>query len=54
MATLGHASPVAAVRYLHATEERGRALADHMGNISAGSEKPRKASEAAITDLGGR
>jgi hypothetical protein len=54
MATLGHASPVAALRYQHATEERGRALADYMDRIIAGAGKPPKVAEAAITDLGGR
>jgi len=53
MATLGHASPVAALRYQHATEERGRALADYMDGIIAGAGKPPKVAEAAITDLGG-
>jgi integrase len=33
MAAIGHASPVAALRYQHATEERGRELADYMDNI---------------------
>jgi integrase len=50
MATLGHASPVAALRYQHATEERGRALADYMDGIIAGAEKPPRVSEATIED----
>lgn len=33
MATIGHASPVAALRYQHATEERGRELADYMDGV---------------------
>lgn len=40
MAILGHASPVAALRYQHATEERGRALADYMDSIIAGRNAP--------------
>lgn len=42
MATIGHASPVAALRYQHATEERGRELADYMDNIitSASTDEP--------------
>jgi hypothetical protein len=54
MATLGHASPVVAPRYQHATEERGRALADHVDGIIAGAEKPPRVAETAITDRGGR
>jgi integrase len=59
MATIGHASPVAALRYQHATEERGKELADYMDGVisSAGTKEsadvlhlravsPRKASRS--------
>jgi integrase len=38
MATIGHASPVAALRYQHATEERGRELADYMDGVIASAD----------------
>jgi hypothetical protein len=43
MAILGHASPVAALRYQHATEERGRAAADYMDSVIKAAEIPPKA-----------
>jgi hypothetical protein len=33
----GHASPAAALRYRHATEDRDRALADAMAGLDAGA-----------------
>jgi len=43
MATIGHSSPAAALRYQHATEERGRDLADFMDDqIATAKKAPRK------------
>ncbi len=42
MATMGHASPTAALRYQHATEKRNRELADFMDDvITAAGKAPR-------------
>jgi hypothetical protein len=38
MATIGHASPVAALRYRRATQERGRELADYMDEVITAAE----------------
>lgn len=35
MATIGHSSPVAALRYQHATAERGNAIADILDDVIA-------------------
>jgi len=35
MAHIGHSTPVAALRYQHATEERGREIADHLEQVIA-------------------
>lgn len=48
MARIGHASPRAALIYQHATDERDRALADHMDNEIAGA---RRRPTAAVTTL---
>ena len=39
MAAIGHSSPVAALRYQHATAERGKAIATYLDEVidSAGS-----------------
>lgn len=39
MAILGHASPAAALRYQHATAERGRELADYMDDVITSAER---------------
>jgi len=44
MATIGHSSPVAALRYQHATAERGQALANYLDDVIAKAGKPRKVS----------
>jgi hypothetical protein len=44
MTALGHASPVAALRYQHATAERGREIADYMDLvITSASDSPKAA-----------
>jgi integrase len=43
MATIGHASPAAALRYQHATDERGRELADFMNHVIASARSTPKA-----------
>jgi len=44
MATIGHSSPRAALIYQHATEERGRELADFMDDqIAAAKASPETA-----------
>lgn len=43
MFRIGHASPVAALRYQHATEERDRAVADYLDSQIAAVKRPRKA-----------
>jgi hypothetical protein len=41
MATIGHASHVAALRYQHATMERSKAIADYLDDvISAAQSAP--------------
>lgn len=42
MATIGHSSPVAALRYQHATAERGQAIASYLDDVIATAAKPRK------------
>lgn len=39
MATLGHSSPVAALRYQHASAERGREIASYLDDVIAGAER---------------
>jgi integrase len=43
MTVLGHASPVAALRYQHATAERGRELADYMDTVIVAAGEPPQA-----------
>jgi integrase len=43
MTTIGHASPAAALRYQHATAERGRELADYMDSVIASAGEPPQA-----------
>jgi hypothetical protein len=43
MTTIGHASPAAALRYQHATAERGRELADYMDSVFASAGEPPQA-----------
>lgn len=43
MATIGHSSPVAALRYQHATEERGHAIARYLDDVIAQAEASPKA-----------
>lgn len=40
MNRLGHSSPAASLAYQHATEERDRAVADRMGDLIAGADRP--------------
>jgi integrase len=40
MARLGHASPVAALRYQHATADRDRAIADALSELGAQTRAP--------------
>jgi integrase len=40
MAQIGHSTPVAALRYQHATEERGREIADHLEQVIAEAKTP--------------
>lgn len=39
MATLGHSSPAAALRYQHASAERGREIASYLDDVIAGAER---------------
>ncbi len=48
MTTIGHASPAAALRYQHATAERGRELADYMDSVIASAGEP---AQAAVVHL---
>jgi hypothetical protein len=34
----GHANPLAALRYQHATEDRDRAIAEALGQLAQGAE----------------
>jgi integrase len=43
MARIGHSSPVAALRYQHAAQERDRLVADYMDDVIASTERPRRA-----------
>jgi hypothetical protein len=43
MTTIGHASPAAALRYQHATAERGRELADYMDSVITSARDSPKA-----------
>jgi integrase len=43
MATIGHSSPVAALRYQHATAERGQAIANYLDDVVAAASSPPKA-----------
>jgi hypothetical protein len=40
MGRLGHASPVAALRYQHATADRDRAIADALSELGAQTRAP--------------
>jgi hypothetical protein len=40
MATIGHPSPVAALRHQHTTQERGRELADYMDSVIVAADVP--------------
>lgn len=42
MATIGHSSPVAALRYQHATAERGQAIASYLDDVIAAAKSPSK------------
>jgi integrase len=42
MSRIGHASPVAALRYQHATEERDRAIADFLDEQISAVQRPTK------------
>jgi integrase len=38
MATIGHSSPVAALRYQHATAERSKAIADYLDDVISAAQ----------------
>jgi integrase len=42
MTTIGHSSPVAALRYQHATAERGQAIASYLDDVVAAAKRPPK------------
>jgi integrase len=42
MAFAGHSSPVAALRYQHATTERGRAIASYLDDVVSAAKSPPK------------
>ena len=43
MAFAGHSSPVAALRYQHATAERGKAIASYLDDVVTAAKSPPKA-----------
>jgi hypothetical protein len=54
MATIGHSSHVAALRYLHATAERSREIADYLDGVISAAKPPNRPSASTAVPPGCR
>jgi len=52
MATIGHSSHVAALRYQHATAERSKEIADYLDSVISAAKGSKSVSESASVPVG--